>query len=204
MGFRIFKRFRELLDVDMTSVSDGDAVLYDSATSKFIAGQAGGTPTEWTVGAGGQLTIAPSTTGHPYLEVDAPTGAFGAALAIRDEAGDLVLEVQSESGADIYARAANIAALDVHSVADADDGNPVFRVRPDLNGGHGTVFQVNSNGHCVANATDSFAIAMLLIGAPSQVLAILEVQDVNGNKLFQVTPDGNIHIKTGGTVIADL
>lgn len=180
-------------------------VAPDGTRTQIEGGGGGGSlPDEWTVGAGGQLVIAPDTLTAPYLELDAPAGAFGTALRIKDENDEPVFEVQAESGTDIYAQAANIAALDVHSVADADDGNPVFRVRPDLNGGHATVFEVDSNGACRVTSRDAFAIPMLLFGFTGQVLPLLEIQDSNGNKLFQVRPDGSLHIKTGATLVADL
>src|ERR1044072_697078 len=48
MAVKIFKRLRELLDVDTTGVGDGDALVYDSGTEKWVpaAGGGGGAPTD--------------------------------------------------------------------------------------------------------------------------------------------------------------
>lgn len=41
MAFRVFRRLRELLDVDTTGATDGDALTYDSGTSKWVPGAGG-------------------------------------------------------------------------------------------------------------------------------------------------------------------
>jgi hypothetical protein len=42
VAFRIFKRLSELLDVDTSGVSDGDALVYDDASDTWIPGAGGG------------------------------------------------------------------------------------------------------------------------------------------------------------------
>lgn len=87
------QRLAELADVDLSDLADGDTLVYDADSGKFIAGSAGGSlPEQWTVGAEGSLDIDPDDGDDVVtLTLGQADGADCRALRIKNVAGDTVM-----------------------------------------------------------------------------------------------------------------
>lgn len=66
---RVFRHFRELLDVDFGTPADGDAFVYDQPTDSIIPGTVAMDTTGLWAGAaaGGKITVAASPPSSPAV-----------------------------------------------------------------------------------------------------------------------------------------
>jgi hypothetical protein len=78
-AFRLIRKFRDLLDVNVTGVVDGDSVIYDAGTDKFVAGPAAGAQGATGVTGATGPEGATGATGAATTGATGPTGPSGSA-----------------------------------------------------------------------------------------------------------------------------
>lgn len=142
MALRIFRRLRDLLDVNMTGVGDGDAVVYDSGTDKFIAGSAGafngGTITDPLLiepaGFGGTLSTGVLLGVGMPVEADLDTKV----VEVRNSDDETVFQIHAGGFGDVIGRDSLASTFDVWSVATPAASKNVFGVHSNFGPGSGT------------------------------------------------------------------
>jgi hypothetical protein len=99
-AIRIFRRLAELLDVAVSSPTDGQVLTYDTGTSKWrneAAGNSGSLPSQWTIGANGELEIETGAN-DATLRLIPSGGQAQPVLEICDVNGDPFIQLGGDAG----------------------------------------------------------------------------------------------------------